>query len=189
MWGILTASVLVFCMACGLLGLAAAKTPSNTSDNNGGGVASAGTATIPGFQAPAPTATPAAPKPTAMPKATATSTTPAPTATAAPQPTWHTVKTFSGNGISKTDTFSVTADKWKIVWTCNPDAYGSSYNLIADLKQQSDSLYDTPVSNSICTSGQADTTKGETMVYDQASDFYLDVNSEASWSFQIQVYA
>src|SRR5260370_9741416 len=43
----------------------------------------------------------------------ATGTTPA--ATTAPA-TWHTIKTFTGNGTKKTETVTVT-DTWRILWT------------------------------------------------------------------------
>jgi hypothetical protein len=95
------------------------------------------------------------------------------------------VQRFSGNGISKTAPFTVTADQWKILWSCDPAAYGSEYNLIADLTVPGQQFGDSVV-NVICKQGDASTTSGETMEYTSGT-FYLDVNSEASWTFQVQV--
>ncbi len=100
-------------------------------------------------------------------------------------PKWTTIQTFSGNGISKTAPFTVNANQWRIVWSCNPAAYGSEYNLIADLTVPSDS-YGESVVNVICKQDAPSTTSGQTMEY-TAGTFYLDVNSEASWTFQIQI--
>jgi hypothetical protein len=99
---------------------------------------------------------------------------------------WVTVQRYSGNGIAKTAPFTVTAAQWKITWACDPAAYGSSYNLIADLTVPGAALGDTVV-NVICTQQDANTQRGETMEYTPGT-FYLDVNSEASWVFQIQVF-
>src|SRR5260221_6397765 len=102
--------------------------------------------------------------PTTAASSTATHTGPTATArppTATPKPkTWTTVKKFSGNGISKTAPFTVTASQWKITWSCNPAAYGSEYNLIADLTVPGDQFGESVV-NVICKQGDASTTSGE----------------------------
>jgi hypothetical protein len=107
------------------------------------------------------------------------------TATPTHVPTWTTVQTFTGNGISKTAPFTVNDSQWKIVWSCDPAAYGSEYNLMADLTKPGDQFGDSVV-NVICKVGDASSTQGETMEYTQGT-FYLDVNSEASWKFIVQV--
>jgi hypothetical protein len=114
--------------------------------------------------------------------ASATNTPTAPTATPKPKK-WTVVQTYNGNGISKTGTFDEKSASWKITWSCNPAQYGSDYNLIADLTQPGQQFGDSVV-NVICKNGDASSVKGETMEY-QAGTYYLDVNSEGPWQFQI----
>ncbi len=168
MWALVTSSLIGLCLLCSLCstlgrGVGAAETTSSNSSSSGNQAATAH----------GPTAT-------AGPTATPTQT---PTPTHAPQ--WTTVNTYTGNGTSKTATFTVNADQWKIIWSCNPAAYGFEYNLMADLKHPGDDFGDTVV-NVICKSGDASSTHGETMEY-TGGTFYLDVNSEASWKFEVQI--
>ena len=149
------------------------------------------TATRYAFLHPAPTATPVLPTSTPSPQPTATPTsTPVPTATATPRPTatsapqWTTVNTFTGNGISNTPTFIIGDAQWRIAWSCNPSAYGSSYNLIAELVAPGNQYGDLVV-NVICKKSDPSSTSGQTMQYVQGT-YYLKVNSEASWIFKIQ---
>ncbi|HET8908136.1 MAG TPA: hypothetical protein VFN11_14350 [Ktedonobacterales bacterium] len=121
------------------------------------------------------------PAATQAPKATATAQ---PTAKPTRAPTWTVTHTYKGNGISKTAPFTVTADQWRITWSCNPAAYGSSYNLIADLTVPGDSFGDSVV-NVICSTSDASSRSGTTNEYTSGT-FYLDVNSESSWVFQIE---
>lgn len=162
MWAILVAS----CVVCAAVSAAA---------STGNGKSSTNTASI------APTAT-ATRGPTATTGPTATPTKP-PTPTHAPQ--WTTIQSFSGNGISNTAPFTVNDKQWKIKWSCDPAAYGSSYNLQADLTPPGQQFGDSVV-NVICDQTQPTTLSGETMEY-QTGTYYLAVNSEASWTFQIQV--
>lgn len=119
-----------------------------------------------------------APAGTPLPTATAK-----PTATATPQPKWTVTHTYKGNGIKKTEPFTVNSDHWKIRWSCNPQAYGFSYNLIADLTPPGQDFGDSVV-NVICTSNDPSSTSGETDEYTSGT-FYLDVTSEGPWTFQI----
>jgi hypothetical protein len=80
--------------------------------------------------------------------------------------------------------FSVPND-WKIVWNCNPssDALGS-YNIIVDVDNSDGSPFDPAAINTICQSGN---TSGSTEEH-QSGSVYLDVQSEAAWTIQIQAY-
>jgi len=148
--------LLVLCMCAGLLGaLLSNGSPSATHQQ---GNAPAGT-----------------PLPTATPK---------PTATATAQPKWVVTHTFKGNGIQKTEPFTVNSDHWKIAWSCNPKAYGFQYNLIADLTAPGDDFGDSVV-NVICNANDPSSVSGETNEYSSGT-FYLDVNSEGPWTFQVE---
>lgn len=64
-------------------------------------------------QAVQPAATQAA-RPTDVPKPTAK-----------PAPTWQKVVEFTGKGIKETETFTITADEWRISWDTKPGEYGA----------------------------------------------------------------
>ncbi|MGE5335726.1 MAG: hypothetical protein ACM3N4_13570, partial [Nitrososphaerota archaeon] len=154
--------LLILCMCVGLMSAIASQGNSSASS------------------ASSPTATPAqqhakAPQPTPTPKATATPK---------PQPKWVVTHTYKGNGIQKTDTFTVNSDHWRIAWSCNPKAYGFEYNLIADLTAPGDVFGDSVV-NVICKANDPSSTSGETNEY-SAGTFFLDVNSEGPWTFQVE---
>ncbi len=156
--------LLVLCMCGGLL--SAILSNGSTSANSG----ASPTATHQQGNVHAGT-----PLPTATPK---------PTATATPQPKWVVTHTFKGNGIQKTEPFTVNSDHWKIAWSCNPKAYGFQYNLIADLTAPGDDFGDSVV-NVICMTNDPSSITGETNEYSSGT-FYLDVNSEGPWTFQIE---
>ena len=166
--GIGCGALLILCMCVGLLGALASR--GNTSASSGGSP----TATQQQSQTQKLVGTP---KPT---------TTPKPTATATPQPKWVVTHTFKGNGIQKTDTFTVNSNHWRIAWSCNPKAYGFEYNLIADLTPPGQDFGDSVV-NVICKSNDPSSTSGETNEYN-AGTFFLDVNSEGPWVFQIEEF-
>lgn len=157
--------LLVLCMCVGLLSALAAN--GSTSANVNGSPTSPHQSQT---QASAGT-----PKPTAAPK---------PTATATPQPKWMVTHTYKGNGIQKTEPFTVNSDHWKIAWSCNPKAYGFEYNLIADLTQPGQDFGDSVV-NVICKSNDPSSTSGVTNEYSSGT-FFLDVTSEGPWTFQIE---
>lgn len=158
--------LLVLCMCAGLLSTMLAN--GSTSANTGGSPA----ATHQQGNVPAGT-----PLPTATPK---------PTATATPQPKWVVTHTFKGNGIQKTEPFTENSDHWKIAWSCNPKAYGFQYNLIADLTAPGDDFGDSVV-NVICNANDPSSISGETNEYSSGT-FYLDVNSEGPWTFQVEEF-
>src|SRR5690242_11222442 len=159
-----TIASLVQCMCAGLL--SAILSNGATSATTGGSP----TATHQQGNAPAGT-----PLPTATPK---------PTATATPQPKWVVTHTFKGNGIQKTEPFTVNSDYWKIAWSCNPKAYGFQYNLIADLTAPGDDFGDSVV-NVICNAKDPSSVSGEMNEYSSGT-FYLDVNSEGPWTFYVE---
>ena len=156
--------LLVLCMCMGLLGALASQ--GNTSASSGNTPAATAAHKAPGT-----------PQPTATPK-------PKPTAT--PQPKWVVTHTYKGNGIQKTDTFTVNSDHWRIDWSCDPKAYGFEYNLIADLTPPGDDFGDSVV-NVICKTSDPSSTSGETNEYTSGT-FFLDVNSEGPWVFKIEEY-
>ncbi len=161
-WGVIAivvgALVVLSCGCCGTIGLAGAlNQPKATSTGN----ITQATATQPAAtQAPQATATPQ------------------------PAPKWTVTHTYKGNGIQKTEPFTVNADHWRIAWSCNPAAYGSSYNLIADLTQPGQDFGDSVV-NVICSTSDASSRSGVTAEYTSGT-FYLDVDSESSWTFLVE---
>lgn len=122
---------------------------------------------------------------TYVPTATSASSTPAaPTATSASQ-TWQTVQQFSGNGNQQTDTFHVSTDTWHLAWTCDPSSFSlGSYNVIASVYGGDGSVVDFAAINTMCQDGN---TSGVTTERTGAGDFYLDIQSEAAWTFSVQV--
>jgi hypothetical protein len=97
-------------------------------------------------------------------------------------PGWQTIASFSGNGQKKTSTFN-TGDHWRLLWQCKPSSfYGGQYNVIVEV-MGTDGSQNLAV-NTICKSSN---TGGDTEEY-QNGTFYLDVNSEAQWSVQIQEF-
>jgi hypothetical protein len=159
--------LLALCMCLGLMSALASR--GDTSANSHGA-----TPTTQQSHAQTPAGTP---MPTATPK---------PTATATPKPKWVVTHTFKGNGIQKTDTFTVNSDHWRIAWSCDPKAYGFEYNLIADLTAPGDDFGESVV-NVICKSGDPSSTAGETNEYSPGT-YFLDVNSEGPWTFQIEEF-
>lgn len=115
------------------------------------------------------------------PTATTKPTTPTPTPT--PPPTWQTTHTFTGNGDSKTATFTVSGNDWKLNWSCNPSSnYIGQYNVIVDVDNSDTTPMDPAAINTICKSGN---TSGGTEEH-QGGTFYLDVQSEDTWTMTIQ---
>jgi hypothetical protein len=109
---------------------------------------------------------------------------PAPTTapTTAPKPlVWKTVKTISGSGSEKTDTFTVPST-WKLTWTCDPASFQNiQYNVIAIVEDSSGTMVDSGV-NALCKPG---TTSGSTNVT-SGGTVRLDITSEGDWTFNIQ---
>jgi hypothetical protein len=129
-----------------------------------------------------PNSTAAAVGPTATAGATAT---PRPTATATKAPTWTTVESFKGNGNKKTSVFSV-PDTWQIAWTCNPASeYIGQYNVMVDVYNSDGTYYDLGAGNTICQKGNTGDTTQE---HSGSGNVYLDIQSEAAWSVQVQVF-
>jgi hypothetical protein len=103
-----------------------------------------------------------------------------PKATAKPL-VWTTVKTFTGTGSEKTDTFSA-PDNWKLSWKCDPKSFDNiQYNVVATINDASDSMIDSGV-NALCKPG---TTSGSTNVT-SGGTVRLDIISEGDWVFNIQ---
>ncbi len=106
---------------------------------------------------------------------------PAPTPTPTQAPQWKTVQTITGNGIKKTAIFTVPGD-WKIAWSCDPtSSFNGQYNVIVTVYNSDGSLADEAV-NTICQSGNTSDVTEE----HQGGDIYLEIDSEGSWTLQIQ---
>ena len=94
---------------------------------------------------------------------------------------WTTTHTFTGNGIKKTGIFTAPSD-WKILWKCNPASFtGGVYNVIVTVYGSDGSLQDVAI-NATCKSGS---TSGETEEH-SGGQIYLNVDSEADWTIQVQ---
>lgn len=103
--------------------------------------------------------------------------------TATPKPlVWTTIKTLSGNGTEKTDSFTVPAN-WKLLWSCDPASGPDGYNVSATINNASDDSFVDAGINSQCS---ASNTSGETNVT-ASGTLRLDIISEAAWTFKIQV--
>lgn len=110
------------------------------------------------------------------------SKTPKPSATPTHTPVWTTVQTFTGNGDKKTDTFSI-GNTWKINWSCDPSSFDDvQYNIMVDVDNSDGSPLDAGAINTLC----SPTNKSDTTTEHQGGNVYLDINSEAAWTMQIQ---
>jgi hypothetical protein len=109
-----------------------------------------------------------------------------PAPTAAPK-VWTAVQTFTGNGAEKTGSFSMSANDWRLAWTCDPNSsYGGTYNVIADVDDSSGNILNSDLSaiNTMCSSSN---TSGMTEEHNRTGTFYLDINSEGSWTFKVEI--
>lgn len=98
-----------------------------------------------------------------------------------PATSWTVTHTFRGDGIKKTEAFTV-GDDWKLQWKCNSDtANVGGYNVIVTVYTDTNTIQDIAV-NTICNPGNL---SGETEEH-QGGNIYLDVNSEASWTLTVQ---
>ena len=76
-------------------------------------------------------------------------------------------------------------DDWKITWKCNQGdiaAQDGLYNLGVDVYNSDGTDMDFGAVNELCKSGN---TSGETEEH-QSGSVYLDIQSEAGWTIQIQ---
>lgn len=158
-WGVAVTGLVLLCMLCGLMSTLTSHGGNASAANQTGGTTTQATH---------------APKATNTPKATATPT---------HAPKWTTVQTFQGNGTKKTATFSV-PDSWKIVWTCDPNSFGGSqFNMIVSVYNDDGTPLDYAAVNTMCSSGNT----GDSTQEHQGGNVYLDIDSEGSWTVQVQV--
>jgi len=95
---------------------------------------------------------------------------------------WTTTQSFSGNGSKKTQIFTV-PDDWKILWKCDPSSsFGGQYNVIVGVTGSDGSSIDPAAINTICKAGNT----GDSTEEHQGGQVYLDIESEGSWSIQVQ---
>jgi len=104
-----------------------------------------------------------------------------PAATTAPA-TWHTIKTFTGNGTKKTETFTV-PDTWRIVWTCHKDiSLGVDNILIVDVNSSDGSPIDIGAVNATCNKA----TVSDNTIEHQGGSVYLSINGSGEWKIEVQ---
>ncbi len=95
--------------------------------------------------------------------------------------TWTTTHTYKGSGIKKTEVFTV-GDDWKILWSCDPTSfYGGQYNVVVNVYSPDGTLQDVAI-NDMCKQGN---TSGSTEEH-SGGQVYLEIDSEGSWTIQIQ---
>lgn len=95
---------------------------------------------------------------------------------------WTKTHTFKGDGIKKTEIFTVTSN-WKLKWSCNPASSAplDQYNVIVVVYGSDNTMKDLAI-NTICKTGN---TSGETEMHEGGA-IYLDVNSTGQWEIQIE---
>ena len=94
---------------------------------------------------------------------------------------WTMTHTFTGNGVKKTAFFTV-PDDWQLIWKCDPSSFnGGSYNVQVFVYGSDSALVDVAI-NTMCQNGNV---SGSTEEH-QGGQIYLDINSEAAWTVQIQ---
>lgn len=158
------AGVLIICCVCGtisaLRGNSSPSTSQQTSQDRGSSAPTIGGTPLP-------------------------TDTPEPTPTNTPAPRWVTIANFSGNGTKRTTTFTITSDQWRMNWRCNPNSdYFGQYNVIVSVYNDDGSPADYAAINTICQAGNTHDTTAE---YTPGT-YYLEVDSEAAWSVQVQAF-
>lgn len=107
-----------------------------------------------------------------------------PTSAAMPTPSplaWGTTHTLTGNGVKKTEIFTV-GDNWKIKWSCDPaSSYNGSYNVIITVHNANGTYKDLAI-NTMCNSSN---TSGETEEH-SGGNVYLDIAVGYVWEVTIQ---
>jgi hypothetical protein len=99
---------------------------------------------------------------------------------------WVVVAAFTGNGNQHTGSFRVSAQDWRLLWVGNPATFfGSSYNIMASVLTLDGSYADFGAINAICSPSNR---TGSTEEHNLPGTFYLDISSEAAWTFKIEVY-
>lgn len=99
--------------------------------------------------------------------------------------TWTTTQTFTGNGIQKTNIFSVGSD-WKILYSCtyqSVDGITTDGALAVYIYSSDDTLVDVAV-DAVCKSG-VDETTGQTEEH-QGGQVYLNITGTGDWTVQVQ---
>jgi hypothetical protein len=100
------------------------------------------------------------------------------TPTSAPK-TWKTTHKFSGNGMKKTEEFTV-GDTWKMKWTCQASETVDAY---LGVSVYNDGQLDDLAVNASCKAGK--TTKEETIEH-KGGKVYLDIAAGVPWTIEIQ---
>jgi hypothetical protein len=100
-------------------------------------------------------------------------------------PQWTMLQTFAGNGSSNTTPFTITGSVWNVVWTCDPQSEGESYQLTAQAARPGSTDGPTIV-DMRCDPSDPTTWKGQTAEY-AAGTFYLTINSDGPWTFAVEV--
>ena len=99
------------------------------------------------------------------------------------QGTWTTTHTFSGAGNKETETFFISENEWKLVWSCNPSSdYIGEYNLIVKVYDADDVSMNKLAINEICKSGNI---HGETILR-RGGNIYVDIVATGQYSLKVQ---
>ena len=119
-----------------------------------------------------PVVTPVAPTPPPVP-------TPAPTPAPAPQPT--TLLSSSGTGTKSTQTFTTPSNSWQLSYTYDCSDYGGQGNFQVYIMTADGSMsFENTGVNELGASGS------DTEYYHTGGSYYLEVNSECSWTVNVK---
>ncbi len=151
-----------------------ASTPPVASDTN------AVATSTPTSQTTKPVSQPVVAKQTA-PQATIPVTTPAPVLqqpTPTPQPI--TLLDISGSGGKSTQVFTVPSNEWQLGYTYDCSSFGDQGNFQVYIYNSDGSMSDAQGVNELGKSGS------DTEYYHQSGSYYLEVNSECSWTIKVK---
>lgn len=93
------------------------------------------------------------------------------------QKNWHSVTTFSGNGIKTTSPFSITGDRWRINW----DTTGE-FNFQIFVGKTDKSFTSCTIMANIIGNGS------DTSYCYESGEFYLTANTGNDWDISIEEY-
>ena len=87
---------------------------------------------------------------------------------------------ISGSGSKSTQSFTAPSNNWQLGYTYDCSAFGTKGNFQVMIYNQDGSLSDNNLVNELGNSGN------DTEYYHKAGSYYLEVNSECSWTIQVK---
>lgn len=111
--------------------------------------------------------------------ADASNQTPTLAASPVPSPSPQVLLNISGSGTKTTQKFTTSGQDWDLAWTYNCAAFGDSGNFIVDVKNSDGSSSDNQGVNQLGANG------ADTEHFHSGGTFYLEVNSECSWTVKV----